>query len=268
MPTDVQKNFRKQMREFEEQQKGKGREKFYSYIEGDFISNYYEERKKRRRRIISGASIISLIILIWNIYAGSTWVNYIAYKITGKPLISREMFGEVSGGSLIEEIFDTKAGRRRAIYEYLDAVKDVNLDMTALNAVIRYVENPNLSNAVLSGVKELEDKKNDVSEFLIILNSMSVPAEMEGYHKALTRKVELYLDMVEIMAKAFDNMNLNLGKLALSIEEQRQLVQEINAKGEAFNHYNQLERRELIKAFEEAGVKYEIEDDRINYYRD
>lgn len=77
MPTNIQKNFKKQMREFQKRQKNKGDEGFYSYIERDYINNYYENKKRKRKFAISGAGIISLLILGWNIYAGSTWLNHI-----------------------------------------------------------------------------------------------------------------------------------------------------------------------------------------------
>ncbi|MFS8501598.1 MAG: hypothetical protein FWJ59_07335 [Caldicoprobacter sp.] len=97
---------------------------------------------------------------------------------------------------------------------------------------------------------------------------MNVPAEIEGYHKALTMQIELYLEMAEIMIKVFENMNTDLSKSGLNIEEQMRLIQELNTKSQAFNHYNRLGHQELIRAFEQGGIKYEIVGDKIKYYRD
>jgi len=46
------------------------------------------------------------------------------------------------------------------------------------------------------------------------------------------------------------------------------LIQELNTKSQAFNHYNRLGHQELIRAFEQVGIKYEIVGDKIKYYRD
>lgn len=267
MPTDVQKNFKKQIREFQKQQKEKNRDKYYSYIEKDFISSYYEERKKRRKRIISGAGIISLLILFWNIYAGSTWINYLAYKIAGKPLISEGILERMTGVSFTE-MFDRKASKRKAIYRYLDSIKDINIDTKSINALIRYAGNQEFSDVIAGRLEEIETQKNDVSKFFIRLNSIDVPTEMEGYHKALTRQIELFLEMAEMIAEAFGDDNLSLRESNLNIEERIRLLQEINTRSQAFNHYNRLGQQELIRAFEQVGIKYEIADDGIRYYRD
>jgi len=271
MANRVQKNFKKQIKKYQKQRKKRENEEFYSYIEGDFINSYYEKKKKRRRIAISGVSIISFLILAWNIYAGSTWLNYAVYRITGKPLISfKETLDNKTsqhgqGLISIEEIFDSKATKRKAIYEYLDTIKEKNIDILAANSFNRYLENKNNPDLLKTTLEELETQKNETDTFITQLYFIKIPAEMKGYHQTLIKQMELYREIIDIMTNIITNRNLDSD--ADLVAGQIPLIQELHSKIKKFNYYNDVKHQVLIKVFEEANVKYEIYDGQIKYYR-
>ena len=279
MPTNIQKNFKKQMREFQKRQKNKGDEGFYSYIERDYINNYYENKKRKRKFAISGAGIISLLILGWNIYAGSTWLNHIVYKFTGTTLSSViETHNRESGGhknkqekSLIsfQNIFESKLKKREAIFEYLSSMEHIKLEDLSVNVFNRLAENPDIGalDAKTYGLLHVDETKKELERYITEMHQINSPPELEVYHRAKIKQLELCYKAVELMGKYFETFNLDLDNDS-GVMEGMPILLDINVLANEIEIYKEIAQEELIKAFEETGIEYKIYGGEIKYFRD
>ncbi|MFO7296142.1 MAG: hypothetical protein C0P72_008965 [Clostridia bacterium] len=247
MPTEVQKNFRRQIREFQKQQKNRENEKFYSYIEKDFISHYYETRKRRRRRIISGVSIASLLLFLWNFYAISTWVNHIAYSITGKPLFS------------VESIFNRGAERHREVANYLKVVdpKEEQIQSLLNDAVTKF--NEFLKNQKLHHeyIKEVNKHIQQVNKDILELKSINPPDVMKEFHEILLAEADLCYEILQTSLRVVNSTDGNV---------RNQYLRDVNALVSDFNNLVRTKRDKLLEVFDEIGMKYEVSGNRIRYW--
>lgn len=244
MPTEVQRNFKRQMKEIEKELKKKKNEGFYSYIEGDYINSYYETRRKKQR-IVKAVSITGLLIFLWNFYAISTWINPIFYSLTGKNLPT-------------VNLFDFKGRKQKEVVEYLQVINTeeerikILLQYRALDFINAFINRP-LSNEYY---KEISEHALEIKNIISKVETMNPPDEMKTYHQITLKKFYVCGEIFDLIFQIAEEKNINTNKL----------IEKINTAIIDFNYFDLKSREELINVFNKIGMKYELSNGQIRYW--
>lgn len=242
MPTETQKNFKKEMREIEKEMKSKKQRIFYSFVKRDHISNYYE-KKKTKKIIISSISLGSIIFIMWNLYAISTWINPIFKIATGKNIYSVSIFSSLLGN------------KHKEIAEYLEQTKELESDLgIVMNDLGNGTNNTFQTESERDNyLNTLDIYEGQLNEKITNLEKIEPPQELENYHQDTLQLLRYSLDMIYY---AYDIVSSND-------------VESINEYNEVINQYNEQShnrRLHLIKVFNEVKMEYKIMDDQTIEY--
>lgn len=239
MPTETQKNFKKQMAKLQKQINSKSDEKIFSYIENDHIHNYYSPKKSRRVRNFSIMGILMFMLSMYGLYTRVKSTldvqnpNSLNYRIS-----SMEKAAGFSGIS------------SREIYEYLEKVNpfevEVSSYLTDISSNFNNYMNTNRE-LLLSSLSSYKKRTEGISSDII---KIEPPYELLEYHKKLFEKINSIFNYFEVCERAAKNQN----------------AEDINFKISNINLSQKLLTAELLKVFDKNGIKYEKTEEGIRYW--
>lgn len=238
MPTETQKNFRKQMKEYSKRNNNGKNTEFYSFIKKDKISSYYDKSEKRKK-VIRTVSIGGVLVLIWNIYAIYTWIKPAIYSFTDNKHLQ------------ISNVVDNKSKKHREIANYLDLI-EVKKDK--LKQYYEYwCKNVNhaFENDDVIFFDNIEEKSTLIKELYFEIEELNSPEEPKVYK--------------ELELKNFDNiyeifMATLISYYTNNSEEKKDNIERCSKLVDEANLYNNKIIDELIRVFNEIDMKYERTD--------
>jgi regulator of replication initiation timing len=239
VPTNTQKNFKKQMAQIQKQINEKAEEEVFSYIENDHIRSYYSPKKSRKVRNFSIGSIVFLMITAYSIYARIKPLSVIQ-----KPDNLYQAAFERGNGAIFSSTVHKK------IVEYLSSIRPFE------NKASGYLNNINIdfnkyvkdNRALL--LSNLSVYKKRTEEISSSISNIEPPSEMSDYHKRLFDKINSIYYYFEVCERA----------------AKKQKADDINIKINNINLCQKLLTAELLKVFDENGIKYEKTPDGIKYW--
>ena len=164
MSTKTQKNFKKQMKEIQKNASIENNEKYYSYIEKDYIDSYYKKRFKNKS---VGISLFAVIIIV---ISGL----FIALNMDKKKLIAEDQIIVNKSNSVI---YNKKIN---GFVSYMNSVNSINKEVNFRKSIygsfqtwVLYLENllDNYNNDnVIKANKAAEDINiNSINERNLLL---------------------------------------------------------------------------------------------------
>jgi hypothetical protein len=251
--TDSQKNFRKQMKEIEEETKqkqlnGDSEDQFYSYYKRDLIDNYYT-RPSPKRRIFKGFSFVFLAFVLWNSYAIFTWINPVYRNVTSNDI------------PLISKIFDNKGVQHRETAKYLSSLGEANVSISNYSSDLKSVLNAIPKNLV--GYKEkrievLEQFQMKLQRSTLALQQTDKPDFLNDFH---VLKVEQANFAIQICTQ------LILAEKSKDESTYNKYIERYNELSMQYNQAAMKAQQELVAVFEKIGMDYQIDSAGVISYR-
>lgn len=242
MPTETQRNFKRQMRELQKETQSEN-EEFYSYIEKDHIQNYYQDKPKRRS-IRTTISIGSIILIIWNVYALSTW------------LLPQNIKPKLVPAFAINNIKSTNSSQRD-IAAYLQSVEEFNIRLNLLFERRNQVFSWGLNAAEkTSNMKAMDEILYEAQSLVNELQKIKPPNIMMQYKELLIYKYSLAYKLFEV------------SKVAISASDSviyNSQINKLNMLNLDMSTSNDKVKQEMFRVFDEVGITYEIDGDKIRY---
>lgn len=250
MPTETQKNFKRQMKEYQKS-KANNSDQVFSYIENDMISDYYTQKPKRRlRKTIPIGTILILAI-------------YFGLRIYGsiQPLLNKEI--TINSNDLIATSLNntinmnsSNSWETRELYAYIQKTDELNKQLNEKineynSAIKEYNENLITNKGYIQKVKSIRENiillKSEIGEIEVVEG-------MDEYYNAC-----IY---------SFDSSIILMEKDVLYQETgDKKYIKERKAIIDGINEHKYDYRAALLKRFDELGIKYSVlEDGTIRYY--
>lgn len=251
MTTQTQKNFKKKMRELEQELKqNKNNDKgFYSYIERDHIKSYYQKRDKKK--ILTSISIGGLLIFVFIALFLASWVQPVA---DFQDINSNEAFlvSPKKPSSFMEN-------KQKKIAEYLDSIR---LNKKEYYEIMSYRSNY-FASAVLKGENKedyfinIEVNVKRLENIIKELGDVKPPKEMENCHKIL--KENFCIGSV-ILSNTLEIKDMSQPK------EINKRIKKISTLVNKINENNSIMMNGYEEVFKELGMRYEKIDNQIRYW--
>lgn len=250
MPTETQKNFRKQMQMLEKElNEDKEKQGFYSYIERDYINSYYS-KKGKKKAIITTISIGSILFVLWNSYAVLTWIAPVVDSITEGKLKS------LTGRGVAYDGINYKDGVQQEVAYYLQGTNEIN------HQLIDYykLRNDILDSALKSDsrkqyIQSLKTYTESVLGLIFQLQCIDPPAQMDNYHALVLSNYESSYKSFLYAEECLDTSDNSINNC-------------INKFNEAVAECNAIDiqvREEMLKVFNDIGMSYYEKDGLIHY---
>ena len=238
MPTKTQINFRKQMKAYKKEA-STDKEKIFSYIENDIISDYYSIKPKRvYKKSIPVAAIILIILTV-----GVRGYHFINTKAPSSPIGIIQVISSVgSGAASVRTAADKKS---QELHSYLNDINDIKIKQN--NIISQYnklVSDFNNGIVTRKGFAlSIEDLIKQIDIIINELENIKQVEEMSCYHSMFKESINLQSSLFKAMllkqktAKSKYNDNIN----------------DIIAKIDIINTEM---KNELVKRFDELGIEY------------
>ncbi|HHW58076.1 MAG TPA: hypothetical protein GXX15_10560 [Clostridia bacterium] len=222
-----QKEFLRQIREYEEEKRRKGIEEPLSYVN----ENY---RPRTYTKAISLISIIPILIFLWNAFAISTWI---------KPILLRAgLLTESKNTSSSVFLKDLKS-RQAKISDYIQNVNKVEKDL------ISYLNSANITTTEQDLIiiqNKIDLLKNEINDTNI---------------STLTPLKENIFSQIELSKEIVNNyINYNKTKSLGDLQKIHELIDE-------FNKSNKEQRNIIIDILKKENMPYIIDDDGTIHYQ-
>lgn len=240
MPTKTQTNFKNQMKSYKKEASA-DKEKIFSYIENDMISDYYSIKPKRvYKRSVPAAAIILLIIIVGVRIYGFTTANVPNASIGITQAIRSKGSGDFSVRttankdlqglhSYLNDINGLKLKQNNVISSYNKSVSDFNNDIITLKGF----------------VLRIEELINQIGIINYEFEGIEVVDEMERYHRLFNEGIQLQSALFEAVL-----LKHKTGK--------SKYINDINEIGSKIDIINAEMKNEMITRFDELGIEYEI----------
>lgn len=258
MTTDTQKEFKKQMKELQKQKNNSDSNQFYSYVEKDYIDNYYTKKKKARIRNIGIASIIPLALGVYSIF---TWIqplinepSSINYLTSSNVSNNMQPNGNINPISLIKT--NKLIKKHEKIIDYISKIDSSDkeiLDM--LNQ--RFEEFKNVQNNLTLKKSYIEMLQNDKVRMKAIISEkvkLECPEEFSLHHNTVIEKYNTYYEQLLYLIDATKTNS-------------QESINKINLLNDKIKLYAEQQIQALLKGFDATNIKYEVkEDGNIRYW--
>lgn len=249
--TETQKNFRKEMKEIEaenkrKQKNGEAEQPFYSHYRRDVVDGYYA-KKKTGRRIVQGISITTLIFILWNSFAIYTWIN---------PIYRSFMHSDIP---VISQLFDSNGVKQREAVAYIDSIKALIQPLEAYWSAKDTV----LSNIAVVPITDaqqrlaiLEEQEQALQSVALSLQKVDAPEYMENHRQLQISMANTALTSCLRLMQAVQAPDVNAYKTYIA------------RSNDAVTDYVLLTKQsqqELVRVFEEIDMEYEVTSTGIQF---
>lgn len=249
MPTETQKNFRKEMNQHINEKNETKNSSYFSYIENDFIDDYYTIKKKRRRKIYAGSFIAVIILFISmhsQIFAMTNMISKIVFnKSVSIPTISASFLSNQKYDFVIvtEYMKFIKAiHAQNDVFAKETASLKSNFDSKVITKNIYLLELRNIKEKYLQNYLDLK-----------VFSEKNLPRGFEKYNVVILKQLSSeahYIDSIMIYAENPTQNNFN----------------QLNADVHEINYYSDEIYNELQAVFDALNIEYETGDDKIIHY--
>jgi hypothetical protein len=244
MPTETQRNFKKQMKEIKNDLDNKANDSFYSYIEKDHIRNYYDSKNSRQIIAkISFGSIISLLLIVYSLY---TWI---------KPVLESPPAQNIKNISISNSgLNQSKTTELEDIRLYLMKIYNYDIEFQEF---LRYSSN-NFKNTMEGNYDEsvyIKDLNTDIDKILNVLLSLNseVPHGFILYNNIILQKYTLISNQLKYCLEIVNTRD-------------RSILKKLNDNNLILTDLYNKQKDEMKNAFQNLGIIYEENENGITFH--